>query len=102
MSQQLVQSNSAPGLFSRNKKRQRPESEPLPEIQKMPRAEPVELSLKNAEEVIPLSTDDILKILSKEMPMDKASIVENFMTSSSITNQKVQTIYSSYFFETSK
>ena len=85
-------------LFSRNNKRPRPESEPIPELQKMPRANPIEMSVQNVEEVIPLSKDDIVKILSKEIPIDKASIIESYMTSSNISNQKVPSIYSSYFF----
>lgn len=98
MSRMLSQSNSEKGIFLRNRKRPRPESEPLPETPKMPRANPVEIAVKNPEEVIPLSKDDIVKILSKEMPIDKASVVENFMSLSNITNQKVPSIYSSYFF----
>ena len=49
-------------------------------------------------EVNALSKDDIMRILSKEMPMDKASIIATISSKSNITNQQVPSIYSSYFF----
>jgi hypothetical protein len=49
-------------------------------------------------EVIPLSKDDIMRILSREMPMDRASIIATFASKSNIINQQVPSIYSSYFF----
>jgi hypothetical protein len=69
---------------------------------------PVEVSEKVAvmppqavtdeEEVIPLTKDEILRILSREMPMDKASIISTIFSKSNIVNQEVPSIYSSYFF----
>jgi hypothetical protein len=50
------------------------------------------------EEVIPLTRTEILRILSREMPMDKASIIASISSKSNIINQKVPSIYSSYFF----
>jgi hypothetical protein len=49
-------------------------------------------------EVNALSKDDIMRILSKEMPMDKASIIATISSKSNIVNQEVPSIYSSYFF----
>lgn len=45
-----------------------------------------------------LSKDEILEILSKKMPLEKASIIESFMSKNNITNENVPSIYSSYFF----
>jgi hypothetical protein len=55
-------------------------------------------AITEKEEIIPLTKDEILRILSRDMPMDKASIVETFMKKSNIVNQEVPSIYSSYFF----
>jgi len=85
-------------LFMRNQKRVKPSSEPIQEIQKMPTAVPFKVAIEELEEVIPLSKTDILQILSREMPMEKASILEKFMNKSNIKNQEVPCVYSSYFF----
>jgi hypothetical protein len=50
------------------------------------------------EEIIPLKKDDLIRILSREMPLEKASIIQKFINKSNITNQQVPSIYSSYFF----
>lgn len=55
-------------------------------------------AVTDEEEVIPLTKDDIMRILSREMPMDRASIIATFASKSNITNQRVPSIYSSYFF----
>lgn len=85
-------------IFIRSQKRIKPASEPIQEIQKMPAAVKMEVAVKETEQVIPLSKDEILKILSREMPMEKASIIETFMRKSNIKNQEVPSVYSSYFF----
>lgn len=54
--------------------------------------------ITDTEEIIQLTKDDMLRILSKEIPMDKASIVANFMSNNNITNQEVPAVYSSFFF----
>lgn len=59
---------------------------------------PAPASLTEAEQAVPLTKQQILAILSKTMPMEKASIVETFMQNNNITNEQVPTIYSSYFF----
>jgi hypothetical protein len=55
-------------------------------------------AVTDEEEVIPLTKDEIMRILSREMPMDRASIIETFASKSNIINQQVPSIYSSYFF----
>ncbi len=55
-------------------------------------------AVTDEEEVIPLTKDEILRILSREMPMDRASIIASFASKSNIINQQVPSIYSSYFF----
>lgn len=83
-------------IFSRTRSNRTPASDPLPTREKqkvMPREVVTE-----ADEVIQLSKDDMLRILSREMPLDRASIMERFMTKSNIKNQRVPSIYSSYFF----
>ena len=50
-------------------------SEPIPETEKLPTGAPVEVAVKETEDVIPLSKDDILRILSREMPLEKASVM---------------------------
>jgi len=87
-----------PSIFTRNQKKPKPVSEPIQEMQKKPAATPLEVSVKETEEVIPLTKKQILHILSREIPMDKASIIETFMRSSNIKNQQVPSVYSSYFF----
>ena len=69
---------------------------------KVPRSLP-EMGAKVAsaapvEEPITLDKDEILRILSSEMPMEKAAIIEKFLKKSNIKNQQVPAIYSSYFF----
>jgi hypothetical protein len=55
-------------------------------------------AVTDEEEVVPLTKNDIMRILSKEMPMAKASIIATISSKSNITNQQVPAIYSSYFF----
>jgi hypothetical protein len=74
-------------VLSSVEKKPRPTSEPI-----------VPVSIPATEVAIPLSKDDILRILSKEMPVEKASIIESFMRRNNIKNQQVPSIYSSYFF----
>ena len=83
-------------VFSRVGKKSRPDSEPIPEKPRVVPTAPV--AITETEDVIPLTKDDILRILSRDMPMEKASIIESFMKRSNITNQQVRSIYSSYFF----
>jgi hypothetical protein len=84
-------------FLSLKKQRMRtPASEPLPVFEKIGVQPPQ--AITEPEEVNPLTRDDILRILSKDMPMDKASIIEKFMAKSNIKNQQVESIYSSYFF----
>ena len=83
-------------IFSRVVKKSKAESEPIPEREKVVPAPP--LAVTEIEEVTPLSNDEILSILSREMPLEKASIIQTFMSRSNIINQEVPSIYSSYFF----
>jgi hypothetical protein len=91
----LLNSTSTPTLARVPKRRGYPTSEPIPVAEKVPR---LQSSVLTEDQAVPLSKDEMLAILSKEMPLDKASIVENFMTRSNIVNQNVPSIYSSYFF----
>lgn len=86
----------SPFLFKRQKIGT-PASEPIPVVSVQP-PKPPGASVVSAEQIIPLNKDDMLRILSKEMPLDKASIIQTFMTNSRITNERVPSIYSSYFF----
>lgn len=92
------QTTNTQSIFSRTKKTTKPVSEPIAEIKKMAASAATELAVKETEDIIPLSKNDILRILSREMPMEKAAIIETFMRRSNITNQQVPSIYSSYFF----
>jgi hypothetical protein len=85
-------------IFSRVQKSVKQIPEPISETEKLSTGAPVEVAIKETEDVIPLSKDDILRILSREMPLEKASVIEFFMSTSNITNQEVPSIYSSYFF----
>lgn len=76
--------------------RKRPASEPAIPTAKRPQIK--RQSVTDKEQTIFLSKDDMLRILSKEMPMDKASIVATFMSNNNITNQEVPSVYSSFFF----
>jgi hypothetical protein len=55
-------------------------------------------SVTDIEEVIQLDLRDIINILSKEMPLEKSSVVGKFLRKNLIQNQQVSSIYSSYFF----
>lgn len=55
-------------------------------------------SVTDKEEVIPLTTKDITRIISRDMPFDKASLIASIAKNSNIINQQVPSIYSSYFF----
>jgi len=83
-------------IFSRVEKKPSPATEPIPERERVLPAAPVDVT--ETEDIIPLSKDDILHILSREIPMEKASIIANFMSRSNIVNQQVPSVYSSYFF----
>lgn len=85
-------------IFLRPQKKTRVQSEPIQETQKLPFAAPIEVAVKETEQVIPLSKDEMLRILSREMPLERAAINEKFMRNSNIRNQEVPSIYSSYFF----
>lgn len=85
-------------IFSRKKRKLETASEPISEMKKVSRSTASELSVKETENTIPLSKKGILGILSREMPIEKASIIETFMRRSNIKNQQVPSIYSSYFF----
>lgn len=74
----------------------RPASEPVIPTAKKPQIK--RQSVTDVEQATPLTKDDILRILSKEMPLDKASIVATFMEKNKIVNQEVPSIYSSFFF----
>jgi hypothetical protein len=56
------------------------------------------VAITETEDVTPISREEILEILSREMPLEKASIIDTFMSRSGIVNQEVPSIYSSYFF----
>jgi hypothetical protein len=91
--QEKIEDNS---FFSRGKRRESPVS--APEISsKRTRIQPREV-ITEQEEIIPLKKDDLIRILSREMPLEKASIIQKFINKSNITNQQVPSIYSSYFF----
>ena len=81
--------------FTRSRKRA-PASEPIFPTAKKIRVAPQ--SVPEEERVQSLSRQDILRILSKEMPLEKASIIEQFLNNTNIKNQQVPSIYSSYFF----
>lgn len=81
--------------FTRSK-RSKPSSEPIIGSKKVAVIAPQ--SVTGDEDVIPLTKNDILRILSREMPMERAAIIENFLRKSNIINQRVKSIYSSYFF----
>jgi len=77
-------------LFTRKRNEKRKvESEPNLRSQK---------KKEENESVINLSKDDILRILTKHMPLSRASVIETFFNSNNIKNQQVPTIYSSFFF----
>jgi hypothetical protein len=80
----------------RTVKKPRPASEPIRENEKVVPGPP--LAVTEMKDVTPLSNDEILAILSREMPLEKASIIQTFMSRSNIINQEVPSIYSSYFF----
>lgn len=90
--------NDASVFARRTKQRPQPVSEPIPKTPSLPSSMPVERAVIDAEEAIPLSKEQMIHILSREMPMDKASVVEAFMTNNNIQHQQVPSIYSSYFF----
>lgn len=93
----MSENNPATDTFSfARKKRVNKFSAPVLGTKKVAIMEPN--ALTNAEEVIPLTKDEMLRILSKEMPMERAAIVEKFLSKSNIINQRVPSIYSSYFF----
>lgn len=83
-------------IFSDSTRKQIPASEPIQEREKVTPVAPV--AVTEIKDVNPLSRDEILAILSKEMPLEKASIIETFMSKSDIINEEVPSIYSSYFF----
>ncbi len=80
--------------FSRKKR----SIEPAPDVPRKKVAVRPTQAITNKEEVIPLTDKDILRILSKDMPMDKASVIATIAGKSDIKNQQVPSIYSSYFF----
>ena len=81
-------------IFTRVNRQKAPASEPIiptqPAVQLPPQT--------SVEEAIPLSKDEIIRILLTEMPMDRASVVQTFMERSGFTNEVIPSIYSSYFF----
>ena len=84
-----------PSFFSRVKRSATPGSAPVAETKRV-KVQPRSVITK--EEIIPLTKDDMLRILSKEMPLERASIVQKFMNKNNIQNQQVPSIYASYFF----
>jgi len=83
-------------IFSSVNRNPRPASNPIPVRKKVVPTAPA--AVRETEEAIPLSDKEILRILSRDMPMDRASIVQTFMSRSGIINQQVPSVYSSYFF----
>lgn len=82
-------------FFTRTKRSATPASDPVPGTKRV-KVQP--RSVITEEEIIPLNKDDILRILSKQMPLERASILENFLNKNNIKNQEVPSIYESYFF----
>lgn len=73
----------------------------LPQTISVQSAPPLLLSASSESQInseTKLTKDEILRILSKEMPMDKASLTGKFINTNGIENIKVASIYSSYFF----
>jgi hypothetical protein len=82
-------------FFTRSKAKATPISAPVEgskKVQVQPRPVITE------EEVIPLTKDDMIRILSKKMPLETASITNKFMTKGNIKNQIIPSIYESFFF----
>jgi hypothetical protein len=82
-------------FFTRSKAKATPISAPVEGTKKV-KVQPRPVITE--EEIIPLTKDDMIRILSKEMPLERASILQKFMNKSNIQNQLVPSIYESFFF----
>lgn len=85
------QKEITPTIFTRAPKR-KAQSEPIVETKK------IKINAPPPERDLPLTKQDMLRIISSETPLDRAAILENFVRSRNIKRQEVPTIYSSYFF----